>query len=260
MTTAYTSEFFDSHREWSLHSAQQVVPLVVELVQPSSLVDVGCGDGTWLSVFTEQGVQDVIGVDGSYVDTNLLQIPSKHFVSHDLTMPLTPVVSRKFDLVVSLEVGEHLPADNAEGFVATLTSLGPIVLFSAAVPNQGGTQHLNEQWPDYWASLFRQHGYVAVDCIRRRIWKNQRVQWYYRQNILLFVKQEYQANSDTLRREIETRNEDMLSVVHPDAYDIKQQQVEQSHRAAKHHSFRKMLADLPAAAGQAIGRRFLQSR
>ena len=256
--TAYTTEFFDRHREWSFQSAKQVVPLVTELVQPASVVDVGCGDGTWLQIFMEQGVQDTLGIDGDYVGSASLQIPSNCFVSHDLTKPLLSAVTRTFDLVVSLEVGEHLPADDAEGFVSTLTSLGPIVLFSAAAPNQGGTEHVNEQWPEYWASLFKQHGYVVVDCIRRRIWKDQRVQWWYRQNILLFVRHGHHAKSGALQQEIDNRDDSMLSIIHPDAYDFKQQEVEHWHRAFENPPLRKALASLPAAVGRTVSKRFLR--
>jgi SAM-dependent methyltransferase len=146
--TDYTSEFFRAKTEGSLRSARTVVPIVMELLKPGSVVDVGCGRGTWLSVFAEHGIADVVGVDGDYVDRRTLLIPPDRFVAHDLTTPLR--LHRTFDLVVSLEVAEHLPVACAGEFVASLTSLGSAVLFSAAVPGQGGTHHVNERWQDYW--------------------------------------------------------------------------------------------------------------
>jgi hypothetical protein len=62
---------------------------------------------------------------------------------------------RTFDLAICLEVAEHLPPEAAEGFIDSLTRLAPVVLFSAAITFQVGNQHLNGQWPDYWATLFR---------------------------------------------------------------------------------------------------------
>jgi SAM-dependent methyltransferase len=124
-----------------------VVPTVLRLVQPEPVVDVGCGDGAWLSVFRELGVNHRFGLDGDYVDRRLLQIPQDQFSATDLSLPFR--LPCTFDLAVSLEVAEHLPPQSAEDFVDSLTRLAPVVLFSAAIPLQGGTHHLNEQWPDY---------------------------------------------------------------------------------------------------------------
>ena len=85
-------------------------------------------------------------------------------------------INRRFDLVMTLEVAEHLPDTAAANFVESLTQLGPVILFSAAVPFQGGTGHVNEKWPDYWANLFSKHAYVPIDCIREKVWNNPDVQ------------------------------------------------------------------------------------
>ncbi len=149
------------------------------------MIDVGCGQGTWLSVFAEYGATDVNGIDGDYVDRDRLEIPADRFHGQDLSRPLA--VERTFDLAVSLEVAEHLPEVACDGFVESLTRLAPVVLFSAAAPYQGGQNHVNEQWPEYWAERFARHGYLPVDCLRRRVWANPDVEWWYAQNALLFV-------------------------------------------------------------------------
>ena len=115
----------------------------------------------------------------------MLEIPTDRFLALNLSQPLP--IKQQFDLVVSLEVAEHLPCECAKVFVESLVKLGPVILFSAAVPFQGGTNHVNEQWPEYWAKLFQEQGYVAIDCIRNKIWQNDRVKWYYAQNILVFA-------------------------------------------------------------------------
>src|SRR5262249_37347034 len=80
-------------------SARVVLPLVLEFVRPRSVIDVGCGLGTWLAVFREHGVADVWGVDGDYVDRERLEIPAGRFLAHDLSQPLP--LGRSFALVVS---------------------------------------------------------------------------------------------------------------------------------------------------------------
>ena len=190
--------------------------MIIAAVQPNTVIDVGCGVGTWLAVVAENGVVDVWGIDGDYVDTALLQIPEERFLPHDLTKPIH--LERRFDLVLCLEVAEHLPADSAPTLIDSLVSLGPVILFSAAIPYQGGTHHVNEQWPEYWARHFAARGYVPVDCVRRQIWQLDDVQWYYAQNILLFVERGYLNSNSFLRHEAENTPPTPLSLVHPAKY------------------------------------------
>lgn len=141
--TVYDERFFEELREGARSSARAVVPLVMRMLAPASVVDVGCGLGTWLAVFAENGISDFLGIDGSYVDPLRLEIPRGRFLPHDLSTPLR--LDRRFDLAVSLEVAEHLPGSAAETCVGSLAELAPLVLFSAAIPFQGGTNHVNEQ-------------------------------------------------------------------------------------------------------------------
>jgi hypothetical protein len=172
--------------------------------------------GIWLSVFEEFGVKDVFGIDGDYVDRRMLKIANDRFMAFDLKKPIQ--INRKFDLVVSLEVAEHLPDESARTFVQSLTRLGPVILFSAAIPFQGGTGHLNEQWPDYWANYFKDDDYEAIDCIRKRVWQDDRVDWWYAQNILLFARRDYASSNALLQQKLENTCPSQLSIVHPRKY------------------------------------------
>src|SRR5262249_48124778 len=157
--------------EGSRASAEVVVPLVLRLLgPPDSVVDVGCGLGSWLAVFQAHGVRDVLGIDGDWADRSKLLIGPQQVRAGDRRSPLR--LGRRCGLALSLEVAQHLPAACAEAHVGALTGLAPAVLFSAAVPYQGGVGHVNEQWPAYWARLFAARGYAAVDCLRRLIWDN----------------------------------------------------------------------------------------
>jgi SAM-dependent methyltransferase len=213
MNQPYTSDFFAAHRDGARRSARVVVPLVLKLVPARSVVDVGCGQGTWLSVFGEHGVGDLQGVDGDYVDHDRLEVPRERFRPHDLNQPLR--LDRAFDLAVSLEVAEHLPAGAADGFVESLTRLAPVVLFSAAAPYQTGEHHVNEQWPGYWAGRFAAHGYLPVDCLRRRVWGNPDVEWWYAQNTFLYAERGRLESDPALKREYETAGPAALPLVHP---------------------------------------------
>ena len=209
----YTKNFYEEIRNGSLKSAEAVVPLVLKLVPVRSVVDVGCGDGTWLSVFRKHGVEDITGIDGDYVSGELLQIPQERFQAVNLAKPFG--LGRVFDLAVCLEVGEHLPPDCASDFVKSLVRLAPAVLFSAAIPKQGGNHHINEQWPDYWAKLFEEHGLLPVDCVRKRVWQNDTVEFWYAQNTLLFVRNDLLEINEALKTEYDRTNSDQLCLVHP---------------------------------------------
>jgi len=185
--TPYTSSFYKTYQQESQGSARGVLPHVVRLFSPMSVVDVGCGVGTWLSVFTELGVPRTLGVDGAYVNQDQLLIDRKAFRSHDLSTPLR--LDEAFDLAVSLEVAEHIVAASANTFVESLVRAAPLVMFSAAIPHQGGGggDHVNEQWPEYWVERFAAFGYVAYDCIRHLVWDDPAVAYYYAQNTFIFV-------------------------------------------------------------------------
>jgi SAM-dependent methyltransferase len=180
----YDESFYQGQQDGSVSSAEIIVPIVLSLFACHSVVDFGCGVGGWLKEFERNGVSDYLGVDGDYVARDLLKIPADHFRPIDLRN--VSDLGRSFDLACSLEVAEHLPEDRAKSFVAALVRAAPVVLFSAAIPLQGGTEHVNEQWQSYWAKLFAEHGYIALDCIRPAVFGDSRVEWWYRQNILVF--------------------------------------------------------------------------
>jgi hypothetical protein len=210
---AYDSAFYSAYANISMESAREVLAIVKDLAHPKSVVDVGCGIGTWLCVWQEFGVPTILGIDGSYVRRDELLIAPDQFVAMDLSMPTT--LDAKFDLVQSLEVGEHLPEVAAQAFISFLCSLGPVVLFSAAIPYQGGTSHVNEQWPEYWAGLFAQNGYIPVDTIRDQVWENSKVAYYYAQNALIFVQADNSQVPDRLRSISLEKLQTPLARVHP---------------------------------------------
>jgi len=136
----------------------------------------------------------------------------------DLASP--PPVNRRFDLALSVEVAEHLPEVAATSFVTSLTRLAPVVLFSAAMPGQGGTDHVNEQWPDYWAARFETLGYAWADCLRLKLWSRNDVQWWYAQNMLLYIDRQRVADYPALAPFISTPGESPHRLVHPTCFEL----------------------------------------
>jgi hypothetical protein len=135
-----------------------------------------------------RGVRDVVGVDGSYIDPASLLIPGAHFEATDISRPLD--LGRKFGLVECLEVAEHLPETHADTLVDTLARHGDVVLFSAAIPGQGGEYHVNEQPLEYWRAKFAARGYAAYDAIRHRIAALSDIEPWYRYNAVVYASAE----------------------------------------------------------------------
>jgi SAM-dependent methyltransferase len=216
--TPYSRDFYLGQQGGSYASARVIVPIVREIFAPRSVCDVGCGVGTWLRAWSDNGVNDICGLDGDYVDRSQLMINERNFRCHDLRKPLPS--DAKYDLAMSLEVAEHLPPDRSEGFIAELTALAPVVLFSAAIPQQGGTDHINERWQSYWAGLFKKQGFSPLDVIRPAVWENEAVERWYRQNTIVYCRDDVVA--DYASRSVGQKLP--LSIVHPKQYiEIRQE-------------------------------------
>jgi len=215
---SYDQGFYEDLTDTALPSARKVVPLLREMMQIDSVIDVGCGNGSWLSVFRESGVDRILGIDGDWIETDRLIIPSECFRRVRLDQGFG--LGERFDLAVSLEVAEHLPADRADGFVTGLCQLAPVILFSAAVPYQGGLNHVNEQWPDFWAERFARQGYRPIDTIRFAVWEDPEVTWWYKQNLLIFANDNALAQNEELAKAHDANSRPPLRLVHPDRYEM----------------------------------------
>ena len=181
----YDAHNYRYQREGSLRSARCVLPIINKALAPRCVVDIGCGAGAWLSVHRSLGVPEVAGIDGDYVDRSLLLIDPTHFHAHDISVPFS--AARSYDLVQCLEVAEHIPPQRSKTLIDNLTSHGRHVLFSAAVPGQGGENHINERSYEFWRDLFAARGYRLFDFIRPRIVGTAECEPWYRFNILFFA-------------------------------------------------------------------------
>jgi hypothetical protein len=218
----YTPSFFDLHKAGSLSSARAVLGDLFTILgdPPTGVADIGCGLGTWLRAALELGAKVVHGFDGDWVPKERLEIPIESFTSCDLVRlsmgrPSAELDSLgRVDLAISVEVAEHLPPDCACGFVELLCSKSDLILFSAAIPFQGGTDHVNENWPSVWSTLFARQGYECFDILRDRVWLRADVEWWYSQNVLVFATGE----ANTRLRSRSSPVAEPLPLIHPRKY------------------------------------------
>ena len=181
----YDDKFFDYVNSGAITSARKLLPLLTSVLKIDSVLDVGCGQGAWLSVWNELGVTDHVGVDGEWVNPDSLLINRKNFSAFDLSKELA--LHRNFDVVQSFEVAEHLHDKHADVFVRNLTRHSGVVVFSAAAKGQGGDNHVNEQNYEYWRSKFEAQQYHPFDYLRPQVKGFDDVEAWYRYNMILYV-------------------------------------------------------------------------
>ena len=174
--------------EFYHENTRKVARVIFELLHPTSVLDVGCGLGAFVRSFQELGCQDALGLDGDFIDQDKLLISPDSFRTQNLNDPWD--LGRKFDLVMSLEVAEHLSPDSADQFVKSLVNHSDIVIFSAAIPGQLGDNHLNEQWMSYWRQKFKNENYLCFDLLRPRL-TDITLPFWYRYNTQVFVSADH---------------------------------------------------------------------
>jgi len=206
----YNEAFYLQQREGSKKSASVILPIVFDIFKPKAVVDIGCGVGTWLSIAGKLGATKLVGLEGNWVKDVKKEPGNIQVNLCDLEREIA-APAQKFDLALCLEVAEHLSERRSESLVGDLCTLSDVVLFGAAIPGQGGTMHINEQWQSYWATKFRRRGYLPYDVVRPQIWNNADVELWYRQNMLVYAKSSVEGYAQA----------QMIDVIHPGVYEWK---------------------------------------
>lgn len=213
MYNGYNERFFSNEGNSARSSAKVIFPYILEKIKPKTIIDFGCGTGEWLKIAKQyEYVEKVVGLDGDYAaKTNVLD--AEEFFPYDLNTEIDLHI--KFDMAMSLEVAEHIRESSAHTFIGNLARHADIVLFSAALPHQGGKYHINEQYPSYWEAIFRSYGFVMCDCLRKIFWNIKDIDVWYKQNIMFFCK-------ETLGDEIQNKfasNDKIINMIHPDYWE-----------------------------------------
>jgi hypothetical protein len=233
----YNQRFMGYAARSSLRSAQAITSLLYAMLIPKSVLDIGCALGTWLRCWSKLGVADFHGVDGSYVDQSSLEIPVSSFTSVDLDESFN--LGRQFDLVQSLEVGEHIKNSESDKFVQSITRHAKrFALFSAAPPGQCGENHINEQKYEFWRERFAQHEFAVLDCVRPLIKHEKAISYWYRYNTFLYVRRDILDSLDQSLRDWEVPNEIRLRDVSPVLFRFRKSILRQLPKSIQNESAR----------------------
>ncbi len=193
LSEIYNQSFYDEQRQASLDAAGKFLPFLFNYYKPQSVIDIGCGIGTWLKVCQDLGIENIQGVDINTIESSLLLVPRESIRQLDLTkVPLGNNfdINSRYDFLICLEVAEHLEPTVSQDFIEFLTSLSDVIMFSAAIPYQVGTNHINCKPFDFWIELFKKNGFKCLDLFRPRFMLDSSISsWWYSQNAFLYVRE-----------------------------------------------------------------------
>jgi len=207
----YKGDFYKLRQERTFVSANKILGIIKKYHKFNSMIDFGCGVGTWLRAAEALGVKELEGYEGEWAREH---ITGKALNIHFQDFESAFKVNNQFDLAISLEVAEHLTPKAGHMLIKTMCTTSKVILFSAAIPGQGGVGHINEQPQNYWLEIFSKFGFQPLDFIRPRIWDNANIPLWYKQNALIYTsdKQLYEKlNKKTLP---------IINIVHPESYQI----------------------------------------
>lgn len=245
----YPANFYRGRNARSRESAQRMLGALAEILPPiTRITDYGCGVGTWLAVAGQIfDTTDLCGYEGPWVEPDMLEVAPHQFEVRDLSRAEERAPTRDSDLVLCLEVAEHLAPAHADDLVQCLTRRSAFVLFSAAIPHQGGKGHVNERWPGYWRQRFDACGFETFAPLRERFWNDEHISPWYRQNLLLCVARDRVAE---VRLSPAERAASVLDIVHPAVFEAalarQQKQIDQlTTLRGAWHNFRRALAGRP---------------
>ena len=173
------------HNErYTVAGAERVLKVLFDKVGvPDSMLDIGCGVGTWMAAALNLGCSKVHGLEGTVEAQDKLYVPRECISGIDLEGEWT--VSGKYDLIVSMEVAEHLTEKAANRLMDNACHATDKILFSAAIPGQPGQNHISCKWQSDWEAAFNNHSFQCHDFIRWAVWNDENVEPWYRQNAFL---------------------------------------------------------------------------
>ena len=212
----YDHNFYRNMHQETQTAAKDVLSILFRAIAIRSVIDIGCGVGTWLNSAQKLGVETILGIEGNWLERDSAVVDKRFIRTQDLENKIQ--VESKFDLAITLEVAEHLSETRADSFIDDLCALSDLILFSAAIPNQGGIHHVNEQWQSYWAQRFKQRGYRVYDIVRWNIWSRSDIPTWYRQNTIVYCRADSTADKAMQSVSPPCADVHQLDVMHPDIF------------------------------------------
>lgn len=178
---------------YNYESAKKILSVIVPLLpKVSSVLDLGCGLGAWSSVLEEQLNPKLELIDHPATPIEELLVEDKS-VFKPLNLDISLPCEGQRDMILCIEVLEHFKEEVAlrlHDFICNSTDL---VLFSAAVPGQGGIGHINCRRHSYWHDKFSNRGFKYFDGFKSEIVHDQAIPFWLRQNLFIYYRDNYSS-------------------------------------------------------------------
>jgi SAM-dependent methyltransferase len=126
----------------------------VALFHPSSVLDAGCAFGMLVECLRDLGV-DAYGVDISEYALSQARDDIKPYLRQG---SLADPFDRRYDLVISIEVLEHLNASDIPQAIKNIANATDTVVFSSTPDDYREATHISIRPPEQWSADFARHG------------------------------------------------------------------------------------------------------
>lgn len=152
----YNDEFFEWHFKYAREYSIKTMDYYCQKYKPESVIDFGCGIGSYLESAYNNGIRDLKGYDIGvpYAQKYIPKEIQEYIHFKDCT---EPILGNFYDCVISFETIEHIEPSGSKAFLDNLVwhlkDWGRI-LFTAAPPGQDGCGHINCQTREYWLKEF----------------------------------------------------------------------------------------------------------
>ncbi len=185
----YNADYFYIVDEDAKLGASIIADYIARTFHPKSVLDVGCGTGTLMNSLASLQIA-VKGLEYSEAALRFCRKRKLNVQKFDLENDILTKVEQ-FDLVVSMEVAEHLPASVSDRYIDLLTQSANRVVFTAATPGQGGHDHVNEQPHEYWIDKFSRRNFRYNEPLSlkwREEWSKTTIPFWYSHNLMIFER------------------------------------------------------------------------
>lgn len=179
----YDADFYESHTKYYEKGIPNFVSFLNENVEFESFADLGCGSGAFCAPF--QATKDVLGVDFSVGAEKFNYLDPKNYLSADLSKPLN--LNRTYDLVMSLEVWEHLLPECEQGYLDNIFALKPkTLIISCAPPGQWGRHHYTPRTGEEVVKIVSSRGYSLNQGLTEKFRTIKKLAGFYKKNTHVF--------------------------------------------------------------------------
>ncbi|MFH1202704.1 MAG: methyltransferase domain-containing protein [Candidatus Omnitrophota bacterium] len=186
----YDDQFFNHNLKTNIPIAKDLVDILYNYFHPESVVDVGCGTAEYLAEFNRLGIK-IKGYEGSPAALKKAMVSGNFIQLADLREKIKS--DERYDLALCLEVAEHIESRYSKILVDNLASLSDTIIFSAAIPGQGGHFHINEQPHEFWIGLWQERNYILrkdiIEALKEQM-RERGILWWYTANLMVFLKSE----------------------------------------------------------------------